>query len=309
MTPSWVAMLSVLLVLLAVVTSVGLVSARALRIGPERGAAAAPRATARVVGAAVAILSLGTAGLLWARAAVLTGQPLGEALTLLPAVLGRSHFGAMWLAGTADIALLWWSWLRWRRTGTNVYAALMLAALGIYCATFAATGHAAGWGDLSWALLVDWLHVMAGCIWGGGMVALALATWAARKGPPGRQSLIADAMRASRLALLGVLLVLATGIGQILRDPSVLAEPLASGYARTLLLKLSLVAVMLACGALNRFVFLRAMSRHPNLPPRGLVRVLMLELAMMVAVLACVATLREITPRPAMGAHLEAPRG
>ena len=40
--------------------------------------------------------------------------------------------------------------------------------------TRSASGHAADWGDLTWPEVIDWVHLMAGAVWGGGLIALSI---------------------------------------------------------------------------------------------------------------------------------------
>src|SRR5262249_57620064 len=51
--------------------------------------------------------------------------------------------------------------------------AVMLGAAALLALTRSASGHAADWGDMSLPELMDGLHLLAGSLWGGGLVVLA----------------------------------------------------------------------------------------------------------------------------------------
>src|SRR5437879_13750229 len=92
-------------------------------------------------------------------------------MAALPLVLTRTHFGAIWISRATVLALLLAVSLS--RTLPARGAGLVLS-LGIVV-TGSLAGHAADWGDLSLAVIVDWLHAVAATAWTGGLVGLALA--------------------------------------------------------------------------------------------------------------------------------------
>ena len=67
---------------------------------------AARRRLRRWVAVAIAALAVATAGDLVARACVMSGGGLSDAMAALPAVLTRTHFGAIWIARVVALALL-----------------------------------------------------------------------------------------------------------------------------------------------------------------------------------------------------------
>lgn len=97
--------------------------------------------------------------------------------------------------------------------------------------------------------LADWLHLVSAAVWVGGLVALAFLVW------PSAPALRARAFLGfARLAvgLVGVM-VLAGAYLALVRLPA-LSDLWESEYGRLLLVKLAIVALALAWGALHHFV-------------------------------------------------------
>ncbi len=280
----WVALLA----LAALLGALALDAVVLPRGRPE--AAGARRRLAGLRALAVVVLLAASAGTLLARARTMTGGGLAEAAAALPLVLGRTHFGAVWIARFAALgALVLLAWPRARRA-----RALALPATAAVALTTALTGHAADHGDLSLAVLVDWIHALAGGVWGGGLLGLTLAVFADRAAWPPR--LFAEvARRFSRLAGWCLLLVVATGLYNAWVEVPALAALWTTGYGRALVLKTALVLALAALGAFNRWALL------PGLDDAGtrarLAGVVGREALLVVLVFACTAVLGESTPR------------
>jgi copper transport protein len=113
--------------------------------------------------------------------------------------------------------------------------------------------HAAGNGLV--ALLADWLHLAAAALWIGGLASL----WMVLRATPRRErGALARALapRASRLAALGLAAAVATGAYATWQTVPAAGALVSTPYGRALLLKLSLVALIAALGAYNRFALL-----------------------------------------------------
>lgn len=208
---------------------------------------AAPPRSVRTLVAAAAF-----GGALVALAAFALGA---RAAGLGPAEFAPTHLG---LAALARAALL-------AAAGALAFlprAQPALAAAGLAAVTFTATSHARATGSLP-VMAGDALHLLAASAWVGGLAALLLALPRARE--PGRV-----ALRYSTLALASVAVVVLSGTLAGLRFVGSLDRVLTTDYGRTLLLKVALVAGMLALGALNRYVLVPAVSGTP--PPAPLAR-------------------------------------
>jgi copper transport protein len=146
--------------------------------------------------------------------------------------------------------------------------------------------------------LADWLHLVAAILWVGGLVALATCVW----------PLAPDLRRRaflgfSRLATaLVAVLVLAGTYLSIARLTSV-DELWTTAYGQALLVKVGIVCVALAWGAVHHFVVRPKLERGEG-PPRGVRRSLIGESAVAILVLLLAAVLVNARPpavEPAAG--------
>jgi copper transport protein len=107
----------------------------------------------------------------------------------------------------------------------------------------------------------DWVHLGAASLWAGGVLALAVCVW-----PLAPELRRRAFVRFSRYATVLVALLLLAGVYlSILRLPAV-ADLWETGYGRTLLLKVSLVAVALLWGAVHQFVVRPRLERGGTVP-------------------------------------------
>jgi putative copper export protein len=257
-----------------------------------------------------AFLLLAAGAELWLRAFTMTGGGPRAALLAVPAVLTRTHFGSVWIARAAGLlGLLALS----VTTSPGLRSLGAVVALGI-ALTVALTGHAADLGDVSVAVGIDWLHVVAAATWTGGLLVLAgVVRKPAARWP---STLLATVMRRfSRVAawcLLGVVLSGAYGAWVQLLTVAALWR---TTYGRVLAVKLLLVLALVWWGAVNRYLVLPCLGAGPAagvLPrvvamigsrraarpaPRSQLAVyLMREAILAVLVFGCTAVLVESTP-------------
>lgn len=178
----------------------------------------------------------------------------GVVLDALPAILGETRFGAIWLArGTLLIA---WSLVAFvLLRGTRVPAArghgrlvwasgLIVSALVLL--TTSLGSHAATRGSAtSWPVMTDWLHLIATSVWLGGLVGLLLSFGLAPAGSP-RRDLLA---RFSRLALAAVAAMVVTGAASAWIEAYSWDGLVSTDYGTWLIVKLVLVSGALGLGA------------------------------------------------------------
>jgi putative copper export protein len=210
--------------------------------------------------AALTVSSL--AELAW-RAAEMSGQPLLAILPVLPTVLFRTHYGEVWLMRPAALTALWLGWWMGRqRPRSQLIPALMLGAGALVAMTRSASGHAADWGDLTFPEVIDWLHLMASSLWGGGLLALCITVFPAVLKLSARRRLIADLVhRFSTLASVALFVVLLTGLYNGWLQVGTIGGMWAAPYGRTLLVKLLLVIPLLVLGATNHFISVPLLQR------------------------------------------------
>lgn len=160
-------------------------------------------------------------------------------------------------------------------------------------ATFSGTSHAAASDDLV-ERVVDSAHVLTAGVWVGGLVAFVVAG-AGQGGRPGRDAFAAF----SRVALLSVVLLVATGTLNSLYRLDTVDALYDSDYGRLLTAKLVLVAVALGSAALSRRGLLSGGE------PWTTVRV---EAAATVAVLAVTGVVASVSPPSSRAAAAATPR-
>jgi copper transport protein len=137
--------------------------------------------------------------------------------------------------------------------------------------------------------LADWAHLVAATLWVGGLVALALCVW-----PLAPQLRRAAFLGFSRLAvvLVGVLVLAGTYLS-IARLPAV-ADLWETAYGRTLLVKLAIVCLALAWGAVHHFFVRPRVERGDT--SSGMQRSLVGESTIAIAVLLVAAVLVNAQP-------------
>jgi copper transport protein len=139
-------------------------------------------------------------------------------------------------------------------------------ALVATLASLAVAGHADSASPRVLALLSNWLHLVAGTIWVGG-IAQIVATWGValrRLSLPERRRVITEVLRRfGRVALPAAVIVVAAGLVNALIDLGRVSALWRTGYGRVLMIKLALVGLLLLASYLHAFVF-RPQSTQPG---------------------------------------------
>jgi copper transport protein len=142
--------------------------------------------------------------------------------------------------------------LQRRRRGAAV-----LAATWVLCLTWSAASHS-GAGDLAGlALVTDAAHLTAMATWLGGLVVIGAVVRSA----DGLAMRVAVS-RFSQVALVSVIVLVATGVFQAWRLVGTPSALVGTSYGRVLLGKIAVTAVLLALGAMAR----RWVQRHYGFP-------------------------------------------
>jgi copper transport protein len=127
--------------------------------------------------------------------------------------------------------------------GALVAAAATLAIPGI-------AGHAGQTAPRGLSIAFDWLHVLAGAVWVGGLLGL-LVLW--RSLPAARRvaGLIVCVPRFSNVAFVSVLALVGAGIGSAVQHLPTLSSLWDTSYGQALVLKIGLLAAALLLAAVN----------------------------------------------------------
>jgi copper transport protein len=213
----------------------------------------------------------------------------------LSPISGGTRFGVAFVSMTLGYALvaalLFLAWL------TDRPRPFLLPAFAIavgFASGLSLSGHSAVDAGSSWkSELADWVHLSAGSLWLGGLVALILAVW--RVAPDLRRHTM---RRFSQLATVLVALLVAAGVYlSVLRLPHV-SDLWTHTYGQVLLVKLCLVSVALAWGGFHRTFVVPALERANDRFLTRVGRSMLGESLVGVAVLLAAAVLVDSAPPP-----------
>ena len=114
-------------------------------------------------------------------------------------------------------------------------------------------GHAAQTSPAALALGLDWVHLVSGSLWLGGLAGL-LVLWFST--PPGRRraTLALVVPRFSKVAFVSVMALLASGVVASYLHLPTFASLWKTSYGKTILVKAALLAVAMLFGAVNLLV-------------------------------------------------------
>jgi copper transport protein len=128
-------------------------------------------------------------------------------------------------------------------TGALVAAAAVLVLPG-------AAGHAAQTSPRGLSVLFDWLHLVAGSVWIGGLVGL-LVLW--RSLPEARRiaGLVVSVPRFSNVAFVSVMLLLGTGVGASVLHLPVLSALWQTSYGKVIIIKFAILTTAIPLAAVN----------------------------------------------------------
>lgn len=190
--------------------------------------------------------------------------------------------------------------VRTRRVRVFAGGGVLLGAV-----SFALSGHTRGTDMTALVVTTDVLHVLAGCIWLGGLVGLALTLPLLSREPVsggrGQAARVLARFSATAAAFLAVLLASGTLLSwQLLGSWSNLV---GTSYGRLLLGKIALVALAVGIAGWNRFVLVPRASRGRS--PRPLVRAILAEATLLVVGLGITGVLVHQSTEPAAAASVQ----
>ena len=194
------------------------------------------------------------------------------ALALSGALFNRLNPWILLVAITV-VGSLWLGFLfrgeqTWDRTFSHRTLATLLTAAALF--TYAASSHAAAARGSGWAVAADFAHLVAAAVWAGGLIFLALLLMRLhrRQTVPDSDGLIGLLRRFSLSAQVAVFVLALTGLFSSLVQLPNAGSLLNTTYGQVLLIKLTIVAVILALAYLNNRAVQQAeetISRQPKL--------------------------------------------
>jgi copper resistance protein D len=275
---------------------------------------------------AVLAAMAGSAADILVRTAEMSGDPILSAIPSLPTVVFKSHVGRVWLIRMAAFIIMLLMLMTGREPRNSRILLPVLFCLGVLVAfTESASGHPADKGDFSIAEIMDWLHLFAASVWGGGLFALSLVMSpdAFEAGGPAARSVTEVAARFSRVAGFAVCIIVGTAVYNAWVYVGSIEAAVKSFYGWTIMVKIILFLLLLFLGAINRYVNVPGMVESTGLSARkpGIVsrfirpvlttvlpgrkdqpavrrfsRSVRIEALLMVAMLLCAALLRHEVP-------------
>ncbi|MCW3000952.1 MAG: copper resistance protein CopC, partial [Conexibacter sp.] len=236
---------------------------------PAEAEAAFERRTRPLLIAGLALGIVATASGIALQGATAGGTSFWSALDpgVVRDVLG-TRFGTVWGLRLVDLLLLGVVLAAFGPRRPAVWA-LPAAFLAV---TPALGGHATTQHPVALLAPLDVAHVLAMSAWIGGLVALLVAVPAATRSldPPRRAALLSGvASRFSTIALIAVVLLLATGVVQAIVHLRSFDDLLHTAFGRAVLIKIGLVVALIGLGAVNRrqsIPRLRALAREGVAP-------------------------------------------
>jgi copper transport protein len=249
-------------------------------------------AVALIVGVFSAVASLGLQGL------DLLDLPLSRIVspTLWRVAAATSLGPALLIAIVAMAAGL----TARRSASTDIARALSAVAMVGVGLSLASSGHAAT-AEPQWLTRPSvFVHGVGVAFWAGALGPLAVMVWRLTEG------LLPVLNRFSRVAVPVVALLVLTGLTLATIQLESFAALIKTKYGIILLIKLALVAALLAFAALNRFRLTPALALDP-LNTRPLLRSILVEGVVVLGILAVVAGWRFTPPPRALAADVDAP--
>jgi putative copper resistance protein D len=213
-----------------------------------------PRLRKALLGASGAALAAAVA-MLWIEAASMAEVPLLDALPAVRSVLAAAHYGLAWMIGAAALLVIG------AVTIADGAASIRIAAIGVLLYSRSMVSHAGAGGDFTWALAVDWVHLVLVSLWVGEVLVAGLI--ALRRLPDGAPDSSMDCARyiealsrSASFALAGIVATGAIGAWRVLESP---ADLVGNAYGTSLLVKIGLVLCAAALGGFNRFIVMPAL--------------------------------------------------
>lgn len=171
-------------------------------------------------------------------------------------VVSQTSFGPPWLLQLAMTAgafsLLAFAGLR----KPVLWAAFILSSISLIGPSL--SGHArAAWDEYSFAIISDWLHLLAGSVWIGGLAVIAVALSPGLVGtnrPNSSAPLAALVRRFTSITIPATILLALTGLYNSWIHVESLAALTGTIYGQVLLIKVALSGVMVLLGGFNAFV-------------------------------------------------------
>ena len=201
---------------------------------------------------------------LFVRGVEMSGQPFSDVLPILPTVVFRTHIGHVWLIRISALIVFSATYVTARRYRDSRGFLVFLLGLGVVVSlTESASGHPSDKGDFSIAEIVDWFHLIAASIWGGGLLLLSSVVLPelARHGERIAPLNASVARRFSAIAGVAVGIIVVTSLYNAWSYVGSFGAFRKTPYGWTAVAKILLFSLILYLGAFNRYVSVPLLQR------------------------------------------------
>ncbi|MFC5460534.1 copper resistance D family protein [Massilia niabensis] len=254
----------------------------------------------------LAIAMVSYVAVLWLEAASMAEVPVAEAFPAVQSVITATHYGYAWMLGAAALLVaLVTAALRPGALGLGPASVLRLVALGLFLYSRSIVSHAGAAGDFTWAVAVDWVHLVLISVWVGEVIVAGSITL--RSEPAAGQENRVECARyvealstSATIALVGIFV---TGLLSAWRGLGSPDQVLGNPYGTMLIIKVGLVLCAAGLGGMNRFVVMPALLarlRDTRVPEQGVTHrfalVLQAEAVILLAVIVAAAILSSTPP-------------
>ncbi len=299
------------LMFLSLFAAIGLFTLRTLTARPL---GAHLRAVSKAFWVALAIALVSTPVYVFAATAQFALRSVWSISALVPlmrvSAFGRGYLDlevVLALFAVAAAAALWLD--RPDRARRSVAALLALwgalLAAGAALLVPGAAGHAAQTSPRALAVGLDWIHLVAGSVWLGGLIGL-LVLWFGLPGAERMRGLSVVVPRFSKVAFTSVCALLGAGIWAAVLHLPTLASLWQTSYGKTILVKAGLLAAAMLVASVNLLRTTPALRRGDD--SSGLLRrAVSVEVVLVVSALVAAAVLSSLPPPPKALASLGRP--
>lgn len=198
------------------------------------------------------------------------GQIVAPARSLSAAV--AADLQPVGLTSAGEIAIDRDNEHRWTATTT---AALGLAGYTLVLASYWFDGHTVSKGPWLFHSLVNFVHLGAAAVWGGGVLAMTTVAWLRRRRSE-RVGMAAMVVRFSTLATISLAALIAAGLAMTVMILDSPGDLFGTEWGRLLVVKTMVVAIAAGLGGYNHFRLRPALEASPDDP--GLLRELRISL-------------------------------
>lgn len=237
-------------------------------------------------------------GVVWAAAAVMMGDSLAAAGSMLWMTVSQTAYGHAALVGALILAAIGGlSAASWSSPGAD--ATIVVLLLG-FAASRAAVSHAGDNGMFTFGLAVEWVHLMLIALWLGGVAVggwLVLPrTYATAHDTAVINRYLTLLSHAATIALIGIF---ATGVYNAFQRVGTVQNVMGNPYGTALLVKLAFIGLAVALGGYNKLVGFPSLMKSSSASPR-VIAILRVESVLLLIALAAAAFLTTQQPPMAM---------